>query len=147
MATIVIDHQLIEIAKEYYRRGDAGSADLLDLFTNDVQIYFPKFGIGTGKSAIAELGAGLMASLRAISHDIDRYLYHVSGNHLTVEGTTSGVTTGGAEWSGGETPGGRFCSVFEFRDGLIARMHIYMDPDYVSEDHARFLWGTEGRRW
>jgi ketosteroid isomerase-like protein len=147
MATAATDNDLIATAKEYFRRGDAGRADLVDLFTDDVQIYFPKFGIGKGKEAIAELAGGLMGALDSIAHDIDSYLYHPSGNHLTVEGTTRGVAKNGLAWSGGETAGGRFCSVFEFRDGLIARMHIYMDPDYVSEDRGRFLWGVDGRRW
>jgi hypothetical protein len=30
---------------------------------------------------------------------------------------------------------------------LISRVHIYLDPDHVSEDHPRFLWGLEGRSW
>ena len=47
----------------------------------------------------------------------------------------------------GKTPGGRFCNVFEFRDNLIARVHVYLDPDYVSEDEPRFRWGREGRTW
>jgi len=43
------------------------------------------------------------------------------------------------------TPGGRFCSVFEFRDGKISRMYIYLDPDYAGVDSDRFLWPNEGR--
>jgi hypothetical protein len=39
-----------------------------------------------------------------------------------VEGTTHGADREGVEWSGGKTAGGRFCSVFEFRGPLIARM-------------------------
>ena len=41
----------VRIAKEYFARLDAGSAQLLDLFTTDAQIYFPKFGIGRGHAA------------------------------------------------------------------------------------------------
>jgi hypothetical protein len=26
-------------------------------------------------------------------------------------------------------------------------VHIYLDPDYVSEDQPRFLWGLDGRAW
>jgi hypothetical protein len=36
--------------------------------------------------------------------------------------------------------------VFEFRGPLIARMHIYLDPDYTGRDENRFLWGRD-RRW
>jgi hypothetical protein len=37
---------------------------VLDLFTDDVQIYFPKFGIATGKAAFGE-PAGLVGHVRA----------------------------------------------------------------------------------
>ena len=49
-------------------------------------------------------------------------------------------------WAGGETPGGRFCNVFHFRDGKIDRIYVYLDPDYGGEDRDRFLWGSD-RRW
>ncbi len=52
----------------------------------------------------------------------------------------------GGQWKGGETPGGRFCNVFEFRDDRIARVHVYLDPDYLGEDEPRFRWGHD-RRW
>ena len=53
----------------------------------------------------------------------------------------------GTSWAGGVTPGGRFCNVFEFRDGRIARLHVYLVPDYVGEDEPRFRWGRTGREW
>ena len=82
-----------------------------------------------------------------VEHDFSTYTYIPSGSHLVVEGTTRGTTKSGKAWTGGETPGGRFCNVFEFRDGLISRVHIYLDPDYVSEDTPRFHWGQDGRTW
>jgi hypothetical protein len=53
----------------------------------------------------------------------------------------------GKSWAAGETPDGRFCNVFEFKGDLISRVHIYLDPDYVSEDQPRFLWGLDSRTW
>jgi hypothetical protein len=53
----------------------------------------------------------------------------------------------GRTWKGGETPGGRFCNVFEFRGERIARVNVYLDPDYLGEDEARFRWGRKDRRW
>lgn len=53
----------------------------------------------------------------------------------------------GQEWAAGETPGGRFGNVFEFRDGLISRVYVYLDPDDLGEDEARFRWGREVRTW
>ena len=137
----------IELAKEYFRRVDAGRGDLLDLFTEDVQIYFPKFGVGRGKAAVVELATGLQKLLTEAHHDFADYLFLPHGRALAVEGTTRGRTPSGKAWSAGETPGGRFCNVFEFRGDLISRVHIYLDPDYGGDDEARFAWGAEGRSW
>ena len=137
---------MLEVVKQYFIRGDAGRADVLDLFTDDVQIYFPKLGITHGKQGFGELAQGLMSSLSAIAHNLAAFEYTVAEDTVVVEGTTHGTDRDGRTWRGGETPGGRFCSVFKFRGDLIARMHIYLDPDYTSRDRDRFLWGAE-RSW
>ena len=141
MATVDVpvdrEQAMLAAVKQYFVRADAGQASVLDLFTDDVQIYFPKFGIATGKAAFGELATGLLGSLKSIAHYISDFKY---------EGATHGADRQGAEWSGGKTAGGRFCSVFEFRGPLIARMHIYLDPDYTGRDENRFLWGRD-RRW
>jgi len=142
------DTAKIATVKEYFRRGDAGRRDLMELFTEDVQFYFPKFGIGTGKRAFAEFATGLMGSIERITHDMDALTFIESGDCVVVEGMTSGIHKNGQSWRGGKTPGGRFSSVFEFRDdGLIRRMYIYLDPDYLGMDKERFLWGEREARW
>lgn len=147
MSTSNVVSKNVATVKEYFARGDAGRMDLLDLFTDEFQFYFPKFGVGSGKAEFAEFVQGLIGSLKSISHDIEAMKFFEGSNFVVVEGTTEGVYGDGTTWSGGQTPGGRFGSVFEFRDdGLISRMHIYTDPDYSSKDAGRFLWGTD-RRW
>jgi hypothetical protein len=137
---------LVAVAREYFVRADAGRADTLDLFTADVEIYFPKFGIRRGREAFAELARGLLSSLQSVTHpDLPNFSFKQCEQTVFVEGVTRGITRSGAKWVGGSTPGGRFCSVFEFRDRRIARMYIYLDPDYDSSDKQRFLWGDEGR--
>jgi hypothetical protein len=139
---------LIPLAEEYYRRADAGRPDLLDLFTEDVELFFPKFGVRRGKAALGELANGLLGSLKSIEHDRQGLSCVAVGQIVLVEGTTHGETRDGTQWEGGKTPGGRFCSVFEFRGHLISRMYIYLDPDYGSADRARFLWpDTATRHW
>jgi ketosteroid isomerase-like protein len=145
-AAVDREQAMLVAVKQYFVRADAGRADVLDLFTDDVQIYFPKFGIATGKAAFGDLASGLLGSLKSIAHYIEDFNYVVGSNSIVVEGTTHGVDREGVEWSGGKTAGGRFCSVFEFRGPLIARMHIYLDPDYTSRDENRFHWGRD-RRW
>jgi SnoaL-like domain len=145
--TASTQHDTVSIAKEYFVRLDAGSPTLLDLFTEDAQIFFPKFGIGRGRAAILEAMSGLGGRLQSIAHASDSFVYIASGNLLAVEGTTRGVLKNGVRWAAGETPGGRFCNVFEFRGNLICRVHIYLDPDYGGEDAERFLWGHDNRTW
>jgi hypothetical protein len=68
-----------------------------------------------------------------------------SADYLIVEGSSQGKMSG-KPWTGGKTPGRRFCNVFKFRDGRISSLHIYFDPDYTGEDEARFRWG-KNRKW
>lgn len=137
----------VATVKEYFVRLDAGRADLFDLFAEDFQCYFPKFGIGKGRADLAELATGLSGTLISVSHDIGSMKFFEGSDFVVVEGTTQGVHVDGTTWSGGETAGGRYCNVFEFRDdGLIKRMHIYLDPDYAGHDVDRFLWGVN-RNW
>ncbi|RQR27554.1 nuclear transport factor 2 family protein [Burkholderia sp. Bp9142] len=141
------DSRNVTAVKEYFIRGDTGRADLFDLFTEDFQFYFPKFGVGRGKAEFTELATKLLGTLKSISHDIDAMKFFEGPDFIVVEGTTDGEYGDGTRWSGGKTSGGRYCSVFEFRDdGLIERMHIYLDPDYAGHDSDRFLWGTN-RTW
>ena len=137
---------LIEIAKEYFRRVDAGGAGLADLFTDDIELYFPKFGVAKGMDAFGALAAGLFTRISRISHDMDSLLCVANGDDVIIEGMTRGAMQNGSSWAGGHTPGGRFCNVFHFRDGKIDRVHIHLDPDYGGLDSAGFLWGTE-RTW
>jgi hypothetical protein len=134
-------------AREYFIRVDANRPDLFELFTADFQFYFPKYGIGHGRAEFEVLAGGLISTFRSFAHDLTSFHYTEDKNRVVVEGLTHGVTSGGTEWRGGETPGGRFSSIFEFSRVLIARMHIYLDPDYAGEDAERFHWGREGRQW
>jgi len=139
------DQEKIAIAKEYFLRADQGRPDVLDLFHEDMEIYFPKFGFGQGRQSFLDFVKGFAGSLEFIRHDYDRLVFLPSGDHLVVEGSSRGSMSG-RSWEGGKTPGGRFCNVFKFRDGRISSVHIYLDPDYVGEDEARFRWGRN-RRW
>jgi ketosteroid isomerase-like protein len=128
------------IASAYFSRLDGGDPTLMDLFDDDLLLYFPKFGVARGKEAFGAFAAGIMPTLSAVQHFIDPDAFAIAGDRVVVEGTTRGAMANGAQWAGGETPGGRFCNVFEIRDGRIARLFIYLDPDYAGADTERFLW-------
>ena len=133
--------------KQYFQRVDAGRKDVLELFDEEVDFYFPKFGIGKGKNDLVVLWTGLGGAIERITHDAETFSYLRSGDTIVVEGTTEGRYRSGAEWLGGTTPGGRFCNVFEFEGDLIRRLRVYLDPDYASDDVDRFLWDRENRAW
>jgi ketosteroid isomerase-like protein len=139
------DSPNVAVVKEYFRRGDARSPDVLDLLTDDVEFYFPKYGIGRGKDEFAAF-ATVLREWMYVLHDQSALVFHESGDHVLVEGTTYGEDRFGVKWRGGETPGGRFCAVYELRDGRIARNFIYADPDYSSRNTEGFHWGHD-RRW
>jgi len=139
------EHEKIALAREYFIRSDLGRSDVLDLLHDDVEIYYPKFGLRVGPEALFELVKPFAGSLEYIRHDYDTLKFIPSGDYLVVEGTSKGKLSG-TEWSGGRTAGGRFCNVFKFRGGRISSLHIYLDPDYTGEDEARFRWG-KNRTW
>lgn len=84
--------------------------------------------------------------LECIRHDHSTFVFIPSGDRIAVEGVSVGRMSG-ISWSGGTTPGGRFCNVFEFREVRIAWLQVYLDPDYLGEDESRFRWGRAGRQW
>jgi ketosteroid isomerase-like protein len=135
----------LTVVREYFRRSDTRQPDLFELLDDDIEFYFPKYGLGRGKAEFARFGAVLGRAME-VYHDQDGLRFLESGHSVIVEGTTYGQDVSGRSWRGGETPGGRFCSVFEIHDGRITRHYIYADPDYPSHHQAGFLWGTD-RRW
>jgi len=118
------DQEKIKIAREYFMRADPGRPDTLELFQEDAEVYFPKFGFGFGRNSFLEMVKGFEGALEYIQHDCDRLTFIPSSNYLVVEGTSRGRMSGKSSWAGGKTPGGRFCNVFKFRGGHISSLHI-----------------------
>ena len=133
----------LDIVKRYFELADAGKPETAELFSEEIQLYFPVFGRRVGKAAFGYFVEGFMTKVAAIAHNIDDFNYIVAGDTVVVEGTTYGTAVDGSKWSGGQTPGGRFCSVFVIEDGLITRMSIYTDPDYTSQAVHGFGWNRE----
>jgi len=139
------DEDKIAVAREYFIRADQGRPDVLDLFEEDAEIYFPKFGFGYGRQSFFEMVKGFEGVLDYIQHDYENFIFIPSGEYVVVEGTSQGKISG-KTWEGGKTPGGRFCNVFKFRNERIISLHVYLDPDYTGDDKTRFRWGRN-RRW
>lgn len=137
MANDTRDQDRIAIIKSYFRKIDARDPSFFDFVSDDVELFFPKFGVGRGKAALALFGERLGSDLESLKHDIDGFSFIVAGDTIVVEGQESGVTRAGTRWPDGIVSEGRFCNVFVF-DGLtIRRIHIYVDPDFTSSHTER----------
>ena len=127
----------IETIRTYFRKVDAKDATLLDLFTDDVRFFFPKFGEASGKAALAVFAERIGIEAAELAHDIDGLVFTVDGDRIAVEGREWGRTAEGRAWPDGEISRGRFANVFEFEGPLISRTFIYVDPDFTSGDRTR----------
>ena len=133
-------NEQVAVTKEYFKRVDSGAADLLDLFTEDTQIFFPRFGYAHGKVEIVPFLVGLSAELNSFEHPEDRMVFTQEDNRVVVEGAESGTLTSGVAFPGDARSAGLFCNVFEFEGHLISRLHIYADPDLAGLQPALFPW-------
>ncbi|WP_196779999.1 nuclear transport factor 2 family protein [Malaciobacter molluscorum] len=129
---------------EYFKKVDNGDSSYLELFTDDVDFFFPKFGQKKGKEALFEFGNRIGNSLRSIWHDIDGFQIMSVDNKVVVEGQEGGVMSDGTSWPDNNISIGRFCSVFEFTGKLISRMYVYVDPDFPSRDLERISILSDG---
>ena len=84
------DQDKIAIVREYFIRADQGRPDILELFHDDAEIYFPKFGFGSGRQSFFEMVKGFEGSLEYIRHDYDSFTFIPSGDYVVVQGTSHG---------------------------------------------------------
>ena len=145
------DEQRKSVALEYLKAFDNGGTtstggSILDLFADDAQVCFPKWGLATGKEQIGRLFGDVGGTIRSILHDYASFNWVMTGTDTFVcEGTSAGEHRDGS-WRAGVTHGGRWCDVFEVRDLLIQRCFIYLDPDYAGRDTDRYPWlSADGR--
>jgi ketosteroid isomerase-like protein len=146
---VMTDAERKALALEYLKAFDnAGVTEsggsILELFTEDAQVYFPKWGVARGRDEIGRMFGDVGATLKSILHDYDTFNYVMTGTDtFAVEGTSVGEHRDGA-WKAGEPEhaAGRWCDVFEVRDGMISRCFIYLDPDYAGKDTDRYPWLT-----
>jgi hypothetical protein len=107
------DRNRIKVVQDYFRLADQGSREILELFHEDAEIYFPKFGFGFGRQSFFELTKGFEGVLEFVRHDYDNLTIIPAGDYVFVEGTSRGKLSG-KTWTGGETPGGRFAMSSSF---------------------------------
>ena len=134
------------IVRDFYKASDAG-VFRAELFVEDFEFIYPKFGLGHGVDEFRQMVAGIRAIRRRTVHHHDDFIVIESERRVVVEGGSEGVGQDGVAWCGGQTPGGRFCTVFTFNDAdLIESMHVYLDPDVTGADHERFVTKDRSKR-
>ena len=104
-------------------------------------------GGGQGQEQIGQMFGDVGGTLKAIEHHYDEFNWvFTGGDVLAVEGTSHGEHQDGP-WRAGdpEHGAGRWCDVFEIRDGKIQRCFIYLDPDYAGQDTERYPWLATSR--
>jgi len=106
------DQGKIKVAREYFIRVDEGRPDILELFHEDAEIYFPKFGFGFGRESLFEMVKGFAGALEYIRHDYDNLTFIPSGDYLVVEGTSQGKMSG-KSWAGGKNSWRTFLQHFQ----------------------------------
>ena len=52
------DRDRINLIQDYFRLADQGRPEVLDLFREDAELYFPKFGLGLGRQSLFEMTSG-----------------------------------------------------------------------------------------
>jgi hypothetical protein len=122
---------------------DGGS--VIDLFAEDAQVYFPKWGLANGKEEIGRLFTKVGGTIESLVRDYATFNYVFSGSDvMVVEGTSYGEHQAGT-WPAAlpNWGAGRLCDVFEIRDFKIQRCFIYLDPDYAGADTERYPWLQE----
>jgi hypothetical protein len=133
--------ELEEVAVQYFRLVDAGDPAVIDLFVDDAQMFYPKFGYARGKAEIGAFARGLSRGVSRLHHEIDDFNVIAIGEYVVVEGAEHGLTSSGIDFPDGRSSFGVFCNVFEFEGALIKRVHIYVDPDFASTHADGVAWG------
>src|SRR4029079_1412759 len=90
------DEQRKSVALEYLKAFDNGGVtstggSILDLFAEDAQVYFPKWGVATGKAQIGKMFGDVGSQVKSIRHHYANFNWIFSGSDLVVcEGTSHG---------------------------------------------------------
>src|SRR3954453_8531946 len=90
------DEQRKSIALEYLKAFDnkgvtSTGGSIMDLFADDAQVFFPKWGLATGKAQILQLFTDFGGGIKHILHDYASFKWFMRGTELfAVEGPAAG---------------------------------------------------------
>jgi ketosteroid isomerase-like protein len=136
------------VAESYLKSLDAGGVSpttglgLFDHFSDDAEVFFPKWGVAKGKEEVIKMFSDVGGTLKSIKHHYDGFTWYMNGtDSFAVEGTSEGEHRDGP-WMADQPKwgAGRWCDCFTVKDGKITRLFIYLDPDYAGKDTGRYGW-------
>ena len=83
------DEQRKSVALEYLKAFDRGGvtsdgASILDLFADDAQVYFPKWGLASGRDEIGRLFGEVGGTIKSIVHHYASFNWIFSGSDFVV---------------------------------------------------------------
>ena len=90
------DEQRKSVALEYLKAFDnkgvtSTGGSILDLFADDAQVFFPKWGLANGKKQIGQLFTDFGGGIKSILHDYATFNWIMTGTDVfAVEGTSAG---------------------------------------------------------
>src|SRR5438552_17586981 len=96
------DEQRKSVALEYLRAFDnkgvtSSGGSILDLFADDAQVFFPKWGLARGKKQIGQLFTDSGGLIEQILHDYAAFNWVLTGTDtFAVEGTSAGKHVDGS---------------------------------------------------
>ena len=115
---MMTDEQRKSVALEYLKAFDnrgvtSTGASILDLFAEDAQVFFPKWGLATGKKQIGQLFTDFGGLIKHILHDYAAFNWIMTGTDtFAVEGTSAGQHMDGS-WRAGVTHAAGSCKTPE----------------------------------
>jgi hypothetical protein len=130
-----------------YMKGIDRPCDIMHLFADDAEVYFPKWGIASGRKQIERLFSDIGTLLASLKHDYAHFNWIADGDVIAVEGTSVGETKDGVRFRAGVSHAGLFTDIFEIRDFKIQRVYVYLDPDYWGTNTAPYPWLDRKETW
>src|SRR5918992_2493385 len=127
------DEQRKSVALEYLKAFDNGGVtstggSILDLFADDAQVYFPKWGLAEGKERIGQMFGDVGAGYKSIKHNYADFNWVMTGTDLfACEGTSFGEHVDG-EWRAGGGPPARGGGGGGGRGGLVRPGRVFPRP-------------------
>jgi hypothetical protein len=138
------------VALEYLKAFDNGGvtstgASILDLFAEDAQVHFPKWGVANGRDEIGRMFGEVGGRLKAIRHDYANFNWIRSRRHVRVRGNELRRARGRRVARGRDARGTVVRRLRGPRLPHPALLHLPR-PDYAGRDTDRYPWlAADGR--